>query len=176
MSSAERAFQEFLDTIQTASDEAGFERIARRVTERLGFRWLAYLRLTENAPVVISSYPKAWTKRYFELGYQNLDPVVRQARQQHDLFCWNGRDSAAAGMRQQRRFFEEATPFGIASDVAMGASTSTRGGAWRLLAAYVEKEHLYRRAHIQPLSERPRLASDIVAGKIKGRIVIDVTH
>lgn len=130
VSSAERAFQEFLDAIQTASDEAAFERIARRVTERLGFRWFAYLRLTENAPMLISSYPKSWTKRYFELGYQNLDPVVRRARQQHEVFCWNGEGSAAAGTRQQRRFFEEATTFGITSGVTM----PIRGGFGRTAA------------------------------------------
>ena len=56
------------------------------------------------------------------------------------------------------------------------ASTSKRERAWRLLAAYLDKEHLDRIAHIEPLSKLPQLASDIVAGKIKGRIVIDVTR
>jgi LuxR family transcriptional activator of conjugal transfer of Ti plasmids len=94
MNSAERAF---LDAIQTASDEAAFERIAKRATQCLGFRWFAYLRLTDNAPVLISSYPKSWTDRCFELGYQNLDPVVRRARQQHGLVCWGGEGAGTAG-------------------------------------------------------------------------------
>ncbi len=130
MSSAERAFQEFLDAIQTASDEAAFERIARRVTERLGFKWFAYLRLTDNAPVLISSYPRSWTKRYFELGYQDLDPVVRRVRRQHELFCWDGEGSLTIGTRQQRRFFEEAMAFGITSGVTM----PIRGGFGRIAA------------------------------------------
>lgn len=69
----ERTFQEFIDAIHTAGDEAEFERVASRLTHRLGFRWFAYLRIVEDAPKLISSYPKSW-------NYEQLDPVVRQAR------------------------------------------------------------------------------------------------
>ncbi|MCA6115258.1 autoinducer binding domain-containing protein [Bradyrhizobium sp. WSM 1738] len=60
-----------------------FERIAARLTQRLGFQRSAYLRLTGERPMLISSYPRSWTSRYFQLGYQQLDPVVRRARAEH---------------------------------------------------------------------------------------------
>jgi len=119
MKSAEHSFQEFIDAIQTAEDQIAFERIARRITERLGFRWFAYLRLSDDMPTLMSSYPKSWTDRYFNLGYQQIDPVVRRARDELTLFTWAGGAPKATGTREQRRFFDEAMTFGIKSGVTI---------------------------------------------------------
>jgi LuxR family transcriptional regulator, activator of conjugal transfer of Ti plasmids len=126
----ERSFQEFTDAIQTADDEIGFERIARRITERLGFRWFAYLRLSDDIPTLISSYPKSWTDRYFDLGYQQIDPVVRRSRHESELFSWGGSAPKAVGTREQRTFFDEAMTFGIES----GVTVPIRGGFGRMAA------------------------------------------
>lgn len=115
----ESSFQEFIDAIQTADDEIDFERVASRVSQRLGFRWFAYLRITDDSPTLISSYPKSWTSRYFGLKYQQLDPVIRRARVEHGLFSWGGGASSPAGNREQRRFFEEAMTFGIKSGITV---------------------------------------------------------
>ena len=128
--SVERSFQEFIDAIHTADDEAEFERVATRLTQRLGFRWFAYLRLVDDAPALISSYPKSWTDRYFDLGYQQLDPVVQRARREHDLFSWGGGAPRPKGTVEQRRFFEEAMTFGISS----GITVPIRGGFGRMAA------------------------------------------
>jgi LuxR family transcriptional regulator, activator of conjugal transfer of Ti plasmids len=130
MKSVERCFQEFADAIQTAEDEIDFERIARRITERLGFRWFAYLRLSDDSPTLLSSYPKSWTNRYFDLGYQQIDPVVRRARQESELFSWGGSVPRATGSPEQRRFFDEAMTFGIKS----GVTVPIRGGFGRMAA------------------------------------------
>jgi LuxR family transcriptional regulator, activator of conjugal transfer of Ti plasmids len=100
------------------------------LTPRLGFRWFAYLRLIEGGPTLISSYPKSWTGRYFDLGYQRLDPVVRRVRGEHDLFSWGGEAPRPAGTREQRRFFDEAMTFGISS----GITVPIRGGFERMAA------------------------------------------
>ena len=130
MSSIEHSFQEFVDAIQTAHNDDDFERVAPRVTQRLGFRWFAYLRVVEDAPKLISSYPKSWTSRYFDLHYEQLDPVVRRARLEHDLFSWGSGASTPGGTREQRKFFEEATTFGIQS----GITVPIRGGFGRMAA------------------------------------------
>ncbi|KRR11010.1 autoinducer binding domain-containing protein [Bradyrhizobium valentinum] len=130
MSSVESIFQEFIDAIQTATNANEFERVATRLTQRLGFERFAYLRLTGETPMLISSYPKSWTSRYFQLGYQQLDPVVRRARAEHALFSWGGEASTLAGNREQRRFFDEATTFGIRS----GITVPIRGGFGRMAA------------------------------------------
>lgn len=50
-----------------------------------------------------------------------------------------------------------------------------RDRAWATLAAHIDKAQLGRIARVEPMSDLPRLASDIVAGRIQGRVVIDVS-
>ena len=130
MNSIENTFQEFIDAIQTAGDAKAFERIASRLAQRLGFQRFAYLRLSGEAPMLISSYPRSWTSRYFHLGYQQLDPVVLRARVERDLFSWRGAACAPAGSRAQRQLFDEAKAFGIRS----GITVPIRGGFGRMAA------------------------------------------
>jgi LuxR family transcriptional regulator, activator of conjugal transfer of Ti plasmids len=148
MKSVERSFQEFTDAIQTVDDEVGFARIARRTTERLGFRWFAYLSLSDDTRTLISSYPKSWTKRYFDLGYQHIDPVVRRARCQSELFSWGGNAPNATGNREQRRFFDEAMTFGIKS----GITVPIRNGFGRMAAFTMASE--------EPTASIERLVDD----------------
>ena len=148
MKPIERTFQEFIDAIHTADDEPEFERVATRLTQRLGFRWFAYLRVVGDAPTLISSYPKSWTGRYFELGYQRLDPVVRRARREHDIFSWGGRTPLPTGTRDQRRFFDEAMTFGISS----GITVPIRGGFGRMAA--------FTLATDEPIARAERLLVD----------------
>lgn len=119
MKAAESVFEEFIDAISAAEDDDSFEQVASRAAKRLGFRWYAYLCLSNGAPKLISSYPKTWTSRYFDLAYQHLDPVVQRARLEHDLFKWGGAASEPKANREQKRFFEEATTFGIKSGITV---------------------------------------------------------
>ncbi|WP_024509976.1 autoinducer binding domain-containing protein [Bradyrhizobium sp. ARR65] len=130
MSPVESIFQEFIDAIQTAVTADEFERVGTRLTQRLGFQRFAYLSLSGDTPMLISSYPKSWTGRYFQLRYQQLDPVVRRARAENALFSWGGEGSAPAGTREQRQFFDEAATFGIRS----GITVPIRSGFGRMAA------------------------------------------
>ncbi|OKO87620.1 hypothetical protein AC629_13190 [Bradyrhizobium sp. NAS80.1] len=126
----ENTFQEFIDAIQTAGDANAFERLAARLAQKLGFQRFAYLRLASDTSLLISSYPKSWTSRYFDLGYQQLDPVILRAKIERDPFCWGGVARAPAGNREQRQFFDEASTFGIRS----GITVPIRGGFGRVAA------------------------------------------
>jgi len=130
MNPVESTFQEFVDAVQTAADAAAFELIATRLTKNLGFQHFAYLRLAEDAPILISSYPKRWTSRYFHLRYEHLDPVLLRARGERDLFSWGGASRAPAGNRAQRQFFDEAMTFGLSAGITM----PIRGGFGRAAA------------------------------------------
>ncbi|MBP1296415.1 autoinducer binding domain-containing protein [Bradyrhizobium elkanii] len=129
MTPIEYSFQGFVDELETAADQASFERVAARMTRRLGFESFAYLRLTAEDPTLISSYPKSWTERYFGLKYQKLDPVVRRAAAEQDVFAWDGRTIQTED-RKLKRFFEEATAFGIRS----GVTVPIRSGFGRMAA------------------------------------------
>ncbi|MFD2236448.1 MDR family oxidoreductase [Aureimonas populi] len=60
---------------------------------------------------------------------------------------------------------------GIDSVMAPG---SKRERAWATLAGHLDTRHLDAIARVEPMSELPRLAEEIVAGRIRGRVVIDV--
>ena len=130
MSSIENTFQEFIDALHTASDVEEFERVAARLAQKLGFQRFAYLRLAGDTPLLISSYPKSWTRRYFDLEYQQLDPVILRAKVERDLFSWGGVARQPLGSRAQRQFFDEATTFGIRS----GVTVPITGGFGRMAA------------------------------------------
>jgi LuxR family transcriptional regulator, activator of conjugal transfer of Ti plasmids len=142
MKQIEYLFQEFIDSLQTARDDREFEQIATRTSQGLGFRWFAYLRLGEDGPKLISSYPKSWTSRYLHLKYHRLDPVVIRARSEHTLFVWRGTESTVSVRMEQRKFFDEAATFGIRS----GITVPVRGGFGRTAAFTLATDD----SHMQP--------------------------
>lgn len=50
-----------------------------------------------------------------------------------------------------------------------------RARAWSLLADRLDKAHLANIARVEPLSALPQLAEEIIAGRIRGRVVVDVS-
>lgn len=54
------------------------------------------------------------------------------------------------------------------------APHAEREKAWAILAESLDRQHLAAMTTVEPLSNLPKLAEDIVAGKIRGRVVIDV--
>lgn len=54
------------------------------------------------------------------------------------------------------------------------APQAKRDRAWATLAAHLDKAHLDSIARVEPMSKLPELAADIVAGRIRGRVVIDI--
>ncbi|RGP37950.1 MDR family oxidoreductase [Pseudotabrizicola alkalilacus] len=55
------------------------------------------------------------------------------------------------------------------------APQTRRDRAWDVLARRLDKAHLASIARTEPLSALPQLAQDIVAGRIRGRVVIDIS-
>lgn len=62
---------------------------------------------------------------------------------------------------------------GVDSVMAPGAK---RDRAWKTLSDHLDKAHLGRIARVEPMSALPALAEEIVAGRIRGRVVIDVSR
>lgn len=54
------------------------------------------------------------------------------------------------------------------------APQEKRDRAWALLAKRLDRAHLASIARQEPMSALPQLAADIVAGRIRGRVIIDV--
>ena len=54
------------------------------------------------------------------------------------------------------------------------ASQARRQRAWNALAEIIDREQLREIYRVVPMSEVPALASKIVQGEVRGRIVVDV--
>lgn len=130
MKTVDIAYQEFADGIHTALCENGFRLIAERMANALGFRWFAYLGLGQGDPVLISSYPRAWTSHYFDEGYEQVDPVVDLSRKNRQVFVWDGVAASKGRSARERRFFDDAGVFGIRK----GLTVPIAGGFGRVAA------------------------------------------
>lgn len=61
----------------------------------------------------------------------------------------------------------------IGIDSVMAPQTK-RDHAWALLSAHLDRKNLARIARIEPMGKLPELAADIIAGNIRGRVVVDL--
>lgn len=119
MTNVERTCHEFVDGIHTAVTRADFQRVAERTAHALGFRWFAYLGRRAGVPMLISSYPKSWTDRYFEEQYYDVDPVLHLARTPGRVSLWDGREARTKRSLRQRRLFDDALAFKIRTGVTV---------------------------------------------------------
>jgi NADPH:quinone reductase-like Zn-dependent oxidoreductase len=56
------------------------------------------------------------------------------------------------------------------------APREKREGAWARLARDLDKAKLSSITTVEPMSKLPELANDILAGQIRGRVVIDIAR
>jgi alcohol dehydrogenase/acrylyl-CoA reductase (NADPH) len=56
------------------------------------------------------------------------------------------------------------------------APMAKRERAWQTLSRYLNPEHIEALTRVEPMSALPQIAEDIVAGKIRGRVVIEITR
>ncbi|MQB40766.1 MDR family oxidoreductase [Rhizobium sp. ICMP 5592] len=55
------------------------------------------------------------------------------------------------------------------------APTAKRERAWQMLSRHLNPVHLETLTRIEPMSALPKIAEDIVAGRIRGRVVVAIT-
>ncbi len=101
-----------LAALQAKEAQENFE-IINSAIRQLGFETCSYglcLPLTHQGPrtFMLSSYPKAWQKRYIEAGYVNVDPIVGWGFQSRKPLSWSERNFAKAS-----QFYDEAKSFGV---------------------------------------------------------------
>ena len=59
---------------------------------------------------------------------------------------------------------------------AMSAPMPARHAAWQRLARDLDPVHLEAITTVEPMSRLPELAGAILAGQVRGRVVIDVAR
>ncbi|MGO4524961.1 autoinducer binding domain-containing protein [Microvirga sp. 2MCAF35] len=177
MSSQDAIFQDFTDALWTANDEVALRNVAHRAASSLGFKWFAYLGLHENETVWISNYPRNWIERYFEQGYEAIDPIVVNARKQKRAFAWDSEKRAGGHSSEQARFFKEARDFNIGS----GLTIPIRSGSGQITALtlandgrLIEAEKVLSAAHemveLMGLYYHARVAASLKASRVHAEV------
>lgn len=90
--------------------------------------WIAYgslapgqrgLRLVRRDPKIILNCPDEWQKRYFEMGYDRINPIIKTSRKRAGVFRWSEVYNDGSTTEDERRVFDEAATFGLRSGISV---------------------------------------------------------
>ncbi|MES0151786.1 LuxR family transcriptional regulator [Mesorhizobium sp. M0012] len=90
--------------------------------------WIAYgslapgqrgLKLIRRDPAVMLNCPDEWQERYFEMGYDRIDPIMKTSRKRADAFRWSEVYNDGSTTEDERRVFDEAATFGLRSGISV---------------------------------------------------------
>lgn len=90
--------------------------------------WIAYGSLTPDQrllksvrrdPAVLLNYPDEWRKRYFTMGYDRIDPIIKTSRKRAGAFRWSDVYKDASTTEDERRVFDEAATFGLRTGISV---------------------------------------------------------
>ncbi|RNJ42597.1 LuxR family transcriptional regulator [Mesorhizobium erdmanii] len=118
----------FLDQTDTvAQSEQLFDLLSAFVLN-FDCPWIAYGSLTPDQkflkpvrrdPTIMLNYPDEWQERYFEMGYDRIDPIIKTSRQRTSAFRWSDVYNDANTTEDERRVFDEAATFGLRSGISV---------------------------------------------------------
>ncbi|UVK48744.1 LuxR family transcriptional regulator (plasmid) [Mesorhizobium sp. AR07] len=87
--------------------------------------WIAYSSLiprqkpVSRETVGMLNYPDEWRERYFQMGYDRIDPIIKTSRQRASAFRWSDVYNDANTTEDERRVFDEAATFGLRSGISV---------------------------------------------------------
>jgi DNA-binding CsgD family transcriptional regulator len=106
----------FIDELYAADSERELKSAMMTAAEALDlpqFVCLGISKRTMASPLVITTCPGAWERRYLDRAYQRIDPVVTQAFSGHAPFHWGTDDTLRGLTKEQLQIFDEGAMFGV---------------------------------------------------------------
>ncbi len=135
--------QALIDAIDVTRDNRSIRNAIKKFTVSSGFERFAYIHVHGDNMVAFSDYPAEWQNIYFEKHYAIIDPVVTTAKRSMRMFAWSAEDhKVRKSTREVRRFYSEATDFGIRSGVSIPITTSYGRTAMITLASDRQKAEI----------------------------------
>ncbi|MER8977006.1 LuxR family transcriptional regulator [Mesorhizobium sp. M0800] len=80
--------------------------------------WIAY-RSRSSGPTIMLNYPNEWQQRYFEMGYDRIDPIIKTSRKRASAFRWSEVYNDERTTEDERRVFDEAATFGLRTGISV---------------------------------------------------------
>jgi len=111
---------DFVDRIRRVKSLEELNQAFDAVMQRLHFNRYAYqLIKNENYkkddPLIVATYPEEWVRYYIDQSYQKLDPVIIQGPKKLIPFTWSSLWEGLELDKKQKKFFQEAEEFSIAT-------------------------------------------------------------
>jgi LuxR family transcriptional regulator, activator of conjugal transfer of Ti plasmids len=109
-------FQGFIDRLTEAEAGGGLSEAMARFAGGLGltkFAYMGFRRPGPHLPVYLTTYPTEWVFHYASRRYQEIDPVVVEARRSMLPFFWDEQILGTGASDEQRNLFGEASDFGL---------------------------------------------------------------
>jgi hypothetical protein len=109
-------FHGFVEQLTDSPDKVDLCNVLAETASSLDLPSFAYLLPSTRlgrAANLISTYPQPWTSRYLHRRYEEVDPVIHQARGRQDTFSWDADGGELELSTVQQALMDEATQFGI---------------------------------------------------------------
>ncbi|BAB52313.1 helix-turn-helix transcriptional regulator [Mesorhizobium japonicum] len=90
--------------------------------------WIAYgplapaqkvLKPAQADSAIMLNYPNEWKERYFKMGYDKIDPIIKKSRKGVGAIRWSEVYKDASTTDNERRVLDEAATFGLKSGVTV---------------------------------------------------------
>ncbi|WP_245435223.1 LuxR family transcriptional regulator [Mesorhizobium sp. WSM3879] len=77
------------------------------------------LKPVRGDPAVMLNYPDGWRERYFEMGYDRIDPIIKRSRRRIEAFPWSEVYNDESTTEDERRVLDEAATFGLRAGISV---------------------------------------------------------
>ncbi|MER9313327.1 LuxR family transcriptional regulator [Mesorhizobium australicum] len=121
-------FGRFLDHTDGVAQSDQLFDLMSAFAQNFDFPWVAYGCLTSDQRFLMSvrhdqatllNHPDKWQERYFEMGYDRIDPIIKRSRKQVSAFRWSDVYNDSRTTDDERLVFDEAAAFGLRSGISV---------------------------------------------------------
>ncbi|MGY5795259.1 LuxR family transcriptional regulator len=121
-------FCRFLDQTDGAAQPDHLFKLLSGFALNFDCPWIAYdprrpnRKIHRRAPSdlrMMLNYPNEWLKRYSEMEYGKIDPIINKSRKRERAFRWSELYNDASTTELERRIFDEAATFGLRSGISV---------------------------------------------------------
>ncbi|WP_018240488.1 LuxR family transcriptional regulator [Ensifer sp. BR816] len=121
-------FGRFLDQTQGVVHSQQLFDLLAALARKFDCSWIAYSPLISSRKILeprcqdcpsMLNYPDAWKKRYSDMGYYRIDPIIKKIRQSVSALRWKDVYNDVSTTVDERRIFDEASIYGLKSGITV---------------------------------------------------------
>lgn len=136
---------EFVECIQRVRSLEELNQSFDRVMQKFHFDRYAYQLIknehyNQTDPLIVATYPKEWVQYYIDQKYQVIDPVITIGPKKLLPFTWGSLWDGINLSKKQKKFFQEAEEFSVASGLGFPIHGPDNSFAMITMAAATDRD------------------------------------